>query len=107
MKYFCKGAICGLIVGGIISSIVVAKNKNLSSSIKEKTDIISKKMAKLTSKIKEGLAKDDKKEEQCFGECVNDAGTINVMGRQSNNIQDGVCSGTNNCSNSDYYHACN
>lgn len=107
MKYFCKGAICGLIAGSVISSIVVAKNKNLSNMIKEKTEIISKKMAKLTSKIKEGLSKDEKTDEKCTEKCVDNSNVSSMISNRQNFGQDCGCGSINNCNNGDYYSGCN
>lgn len=72
MKFFCKGLVCGLVTGMITGAIVVSKNKNLSSKIKEKTEIAERKIADFSSKVKQVFAKNEKKKKEEISACLND-----------------------------------
>ena len=75
MENFCKGLLLGMMAGILVGAITVAKNKKLSGMVKEKTEIVEKKISDVAEKLKE---KDDLKEcnqssfsEECNCNCEN------------------------------------
>lgn len=59
MKNFCSGLLVGTIVGAVTGMIVVAKNKNLSNMIKEKSEIATKKISNFAKKVKKSFSEND------------------------------------------------
>lgn len=72
MENFCKGFLLGMVTGVLVGAIAVAKNKKLSGMVKEKTEIVEKKLSDITEKLKD---KDNELEEcnnkDCFSEPCN------------------------------------
>ena len=66
MDCFCKGTTFGLIAGMLVGAIIVAKNKNLSNMIKEKSEIAGKKISEVANSVKDSFAKkENKQSENC------------------------------------------
>ena len=59
MKNFCSGLLVGTIVGAVTGMVVVAKNKNLSNMIKEKSEIASKKISNFANKIRKSFSENE------------------------------------------------
>lgn len=80
MENFCKGLIFGVTVGAIMGAVIVAKNKNLSSMVKEKAELVEKKINDVTEKVKEKIEESSENKESssmsdtnsqsCNSECI-------------------------------------
>ena len=75
MENFCKGLLLGMMTGILVGAVAVAKNRKLSGMVKEKTEVIEKKISDITEKLKE---KEDFKDcnqksisEECNCSCEN------------------------------------
>ena len=66
MENFCKGLVFGMVTGILVGAISVAKNKKLSGMVKEKAEIVEKKISDMTEKMKE---KEDKSQENYEVSC--------------------------------------
>lgn len=70
MENFCKGLTWGLVAGMVAGSIIVAKNKNLSSKIRKGLGIAEEKMQEAKEFVEEKI-EETKKEFGCEkGDCV-------------------------------------
>ena len=97
MDCFCKGTIVGLITGMVVGAIVVSKNKNLSNMIKEKSEICSKKISKVASKLKDSFSNNDNDSSETCHE-VNHCECQDNFSSQPKYGQDGQQFGkANNC----------
>lgn len=53
MENFCKGLVFGMAVGLCVGGVIVAKNKKLSGMVKQKAELVEKKISEVTDQIKE------------------------------------------------------
>lgn len=60
MENFCKGLVLGITAGMIIGAVAVAKNKSLSSMVKQKADMVEKKVSEVSDVIKDKIEESGK-----------------------------------------------
>lgn len=95
MKYFCKGALVGVITGMLVGAVVVVKNKKLANGIKENLEKAEKKVSETAQKV---MKKIKEKKQEKENQEQNSQNNANLMSSGQENFGN-CCSGSGESSN--------